>query len=102
VIWPMHLDQFASLNASQQEISRMVFASITTMVSDGLWNLLDSLLSGVWFLGIGLFLLRARKNVVSWITIILSLTCFIDFFGNVMTLKGLAEVGLNIYLILAP
>lgn len=102
VLWPMHLSQFPNLTASQQEISRMVFTTITALVGDGLWNLLDSLLSGIWFLGIGLFLYQSKTKFVGWLTIALSIVCFLDFLGNALTIQVLAEMALNIYLVFAP
>lgn len=102
VLWPTHIDQFSSLSASQQEISRIVFSSITTIVVDGLWNLLDSLLSGIWFLGIGLFLYQSKTKFMAWLTIALSFICLLDFLGNALTIKAIAETALNIYLVFAP
>ncbi|MBK8502872.1 MAG: hypothetical protein IPL46_12015 [Saprospiraceae bacterium] len=101
VIWPMHIDQFASLTGQQQEISRMIFISITNIVVEGLWNLLDSILIAVWFLGIAIFL-RSRYKAIANFTFTLSAVCFLDFLGNALAIKPLAEITVNIYLVLAP
>jgi hypothetical protein len=102
VLWPMHIEQFSSLSASQQEISRIVFSSLTSIVVDGLWNLLDSLLSGIWFLGIGLFLYQSKTKFLGWLTIALSIVCLLDFLGHVLAIQAIAEAALNIYLVFAP
>ncbi len=100
VFWPSLIDNYPALTADQQETARMIFSSVTTIVMEGMWNLLNSFLSGIWFLGIAFFL-KANKSLYI-LTLVLSLSCVADFLGNMLGVESLAEMGLNIYLILLP
>lgn len=102
VFWPAQINEFPSLSITQQEITRKLFSSITAIVVDGLWNLLDTFLSGVWFLGIGIYFKNAQSKIMAWLTLALSVVCFLDFLGNALSIKTLADMALNIYLPFAP
>ena len=101
ILWPMHIDTFSNYSIQQQETSRLIFISFTGMVVEGMWNLLNSFFACVWFLGIGIFL-RSKHKVIALLTIVVSVICFLDFLGNALALKSLAEMALNAYLVLAP
>lgn len=84
----------------QKAFLQSTFASITWAVNDGLWNMLETLFSSVWWLGIGMAM-RSDFKALAWITILLGFSTLADSIGNMLGLKMLAELGLNLYLLLA-
>ncbi len=70
------------------------------MVS-GIWNLLDALVFGVWFIAVGI-LLKQQHAFLGWFTLLTGICSALDFAGNTLGIKDLADAALNLYLILAP
>jgi hypothetical protein len=86
---------------SEQEPIRVVFRAVTYLVYGGLWNLLGSLFSGTWWLLTG-FALLATHRVLGRVTVVLGAFTLLDALGNIAGIAWLAEIGLNVYLIMAP
>lgn len=99
--WPSLLDKYPSASPEQQEIIRQNFETLSLAVVDGLWNLLDALAFGVWFIAIG-FLLIKHHAFLGWFTLFTGLCSALDFTGNIFGMKALADAALNLYLVLAP
>lgn len=99
--WPVLLDEFASATAEQQETIRATFGNLALIVGNGIWNLFDALMFGVWFIAIGMFI-RRDHAMWGWFTITVGLLSALDFTGNALGSKVLADTALNLYLILAP
>lgn len=92
---------YAQASASQREMIEVAFQTVTLLVYGGLWNLLEVILAGVWWVGIGL-LLRGDHPRLGLLSIVLGLSGLLDAAGNILQLPGVAALGLNLYLILAP
>lgn len=99
--WPVLLDKFPSSSPEQQEIIKQSFENLALIVSGGIWNLFDALMFGVWFIAIGVFI-KIENSLWGWFTIIVGFLSALDFSGNALGVKGLAETALNLYLVLAP
>lgn len=99
VMWPTLISNHALSSPDSREIYRANFILVTEFIVKGMWNYLEVLLGGIWWLGYGFFLVENRKLKI--ITIILGAACLIDSIGELFEFSLLAEIGLNIYLILA-
>lgn len=99
--WPALLDKYPSASPEQQEIIRQNFETLALVVVNGIWNLLDALAFGVWFIAIGI-LLKKQHAFLGWFTLLTGICSALDFAGNMLGLKALADAALNLYLILAP
>ncbi|MBP6811146.1 MAG: hypothetical protein KA138_06485 [Saprospiraceae bacterium] len=101
VLWPWYLEAYLGAAPEQQAIIRWLFESFTQVVYGGLWNLLDSFVAGVWFVGIGIFI-RLEHRFLGWLTLVVGVCSLLDFLGGVLQIRAIAETGLNLYLVLAP
>ncbi len=99
-VWPLQMKAYLLAGPEQRALLQSTFESITWAVNDGLWNMLETLLSGVWWVGVGMAV-RGNFKALGWTTIILGLSTFADSIGNMLGWKMLAEIGLNLYLVLA-
>jgi hypothetical protein len=98
VLWPNLIERHAAAPLNLKEIYRADFQLMTEFVAKGMWNYLEVLLGGVWWIGVGVFTIRQRALKV--VTIVLGISCLLDGVGEVFQMPILAEVGLNIYLLL--
>lgn len=102
VVWPLLIQKFQAASSPEaQETIRLSFQLISELVYGGLWNLLGMLVGGIWWLGIGI-LLRREYKALGWVIILLGCCSLLDSIGGMLELKFLSDIGLNIYLILAP
>jgi len=99
--WPVLFDRFSGATPEQQEIIKHSFENLALIVVNGIWNLFDALMFGVWFIAIGFFI-KSKHQVWGWFTIIVGLLSAIDFVANALEINSVAEIALNLYLLLAP
>jgi len=99
--YPPLIRAYGQASAPQQVVLETIFGTITDLVYGGLWNILEVLLAGVWFIGIGL-LLRSERRVFSVVSIILGISALLDSLGFILGVEAVSSLGLNIYLVLAP
>ncbi|QHT69615.1 hypothetical protein GXP67_24685 [Rhodocytophaga rosea] len=100
VVWPHLMKEYLAASSSEQEMISVAFKSITVLVNDGLWNMLEVVVAGVWWVGTGLVLYPAFRHF-GFISILTGICCLLDGLGNILEWKLLAEIGLNGYLFLA-
>ncbi|MBX2947462.1 MAG: hypothetical protein KF725_16660 [Cyclobacteriaceae bacterium] len=98
VVWPDLITQYRLADAVMKEILKADFLLITNVVVKGFWNYLEVLLGGVWWIGVGHFAIRNRALKVT--TLVLGIACLIDGIGELFQISLLAEIGLNVYLLL--
>ena len=65
-----------------------------------MWGILDTLLVGIWFLGIGL-LLRGERRLFSIFSIILGILALLAWLGVILSMEAIALLGV-IYGLFAP
>jgi len=99
--WPALLDKYPTALPEQQEMIKISFENFSLFVVNGIWNLFDAFMFGVWFIAIGVVMKR-EYAVWGWITIVIGLLSTFDFAGNIFGLKAMADTALNLYLVLAP
>ena len=99
--WTAFLVKYPISPPEQQETLKLLFESFSLMVGNGMWNLFDTLVAGVWMTGIGIFIQR-EKSLLGWLTIVLGVISLFDGLGNILELRIVADIAVNLYLILAP
>ena len=99
--YPPLIRAYGQASVSQQAVLETIFSTITDLVYGGLWNILEMLLAGVWFIGIGLLLLDERR-LFSVVSIILGISALLDSFGFILDIDAVSSLGLNTFLVLAP
>jgi hypothetical protein len=98
VIWPAIFEQHLTADEAARSFYRADFSLATDFVVKGLWNHLEVLLGGIWWIGTGRYAIENKALKIT--SIILGFSCLLDGFGEVLGITILAETGLNIYLIL--
>jgi hypothetical protein len=98
VLWPGLIERYAVAPLHMQEVYRADFQLVTEFVAKGMWNYLEVLLGGIWWIGVGVFAIRER--ILKIVTIVLGVSCLLDGIGEAFQLTIVAEIGLNIYLLL--
>jgi len=100
-VHPPLINAYAQASVEQRAVLETVFSAVWNMVYGGMWNLLEVLLAGIWFLGIGL-LLRSERRLFSIFSIILGISALLDSLGMILSVEALALLGVAIYVLLAP
>ncbi len=101
VVWPLLIAQYPTASLPQQATITLLFDTTSELVYGGLWNLLAMLVGGIWWTGVGLQLWHIHK-ALAITTLVVGGCALADTLGGMLQLAVLAEVGLNIYLVLAP
>ena len=100
-VHPPLINAYAQATVEQRYVLETVFRTIWNMVYKGIWSILDELLVGVWFLGIGL-LLRDERRRFSIFSIILGISALLGWLGVILSVEALNLFGGTIYGLLAP
>ena len=99
-VHPPLINAYAQASVEQRPVLETVFSAIWNMVYRGMWGILDTLLVGIWFLGIGL-LLRGERRLFSIFSIILGISALLSSLGVILGIEAIALLG-AIYGLLAP
>ena len=100
-VHPPLIKAYAQASVEQRYVLETVFITMWNMVFGGIWNILEALLAGVWFLGIGL-LLRSERRLFSIFSIILGSSALLDSLGMILGIEAIALLGVSIFVFLAP
>ena len=95
------INAYAQASVEQRYVLETVFITMWNMVFGGIWNILEALLVGVWFLGIGL-LLRDERRIFSIVSMILGASALLDSLGIILGIEALFLLGGSIFVFLAP
>ncbi len=98
---PPLIRAYAEVNAGQQDGIRTVFLAVHDLVLVGLWNILEVLVGGIGWIGMGLLLMQERR-ILGGVTVLLGLAALVDSLGVITNVEALATTGLMIYIFLAP
>jgi Domain of unknown function (DUF4386) len=100
-ISPPLIEGYGHASAQQQQMYEVVFSGFINVVYVGLWNLLESSLSGIWWLGIGL-LLRREQPALGIFTTVLGIFALLDALGRILNIQLIYTVGLAGILLFIP
>lgn len=100
-ISPPLIEGYGHASAQQQQMYEVVFSGFINVVYVGLWNLLESSLSGIWWLGIGLFL-RREQPALGIFTTVLGIFALLDALGRILNIQIIYTVGLAGILLFIP
>ncbi len=98
---PTLIREYATAQPTHQASLQAVFTGYTDGIYRGLWNLLEELLAGIGWLGLGL-VLRAEHRRLGLASIVLGAACLVDSLGTALNVDAVGSSGLTIYLVLAP
>ena len=100
-ISPPLIEGYGQASIQQRQMYEVVFSGFLNAVYVGLWNLLESSLGGIWWLGIGL-LLRREQPALGLFTTALGIFALLDAFGRILNVQIIYTVGLAGVLLLIP
>lgn len=100
-ISPPLIEGYGQASVQQRQMYEVVFSGFLNAVYVGLWNLLESSLSGIWWLGIGL-LLRREQPALGIFTTVLGIFALLDALGRIVNIQIIYTVGLAGVLLLIP
>lgn len=99
-VHPPLINAYAQASVEQRPVLEAVFGAIGNMVYGGMWGILEVLLAGIWFLGIGL-LPRGERRLFSIFSVILGISALLGSLGVILGIEAIALLGV-IYGLLAP
>jgi hypothetical protein len=100
-ISPPLIEGYGHASVQQRQMNEVVFSGFLNLVYVGLWNLLESSLGGIWWLGIGL-LLRGEHPSPGLFTTVLGIFALLDALGRILNVQIMYTVGLAGVLLLIP
>jgi hypothetical protein len=100
-ISPPLIEGYGQASVQQRQMDEVVFSGFLNVVYVGLWNLLESSLGGIWWLGIGLFL-RREQPALGLFTTVLGIFALLDALGRILNIQLIYTVGLAGVLLLIP
>jgi Domain of unknown function (DUF4386) len=100
-ISPPLIEGYGQASGQQRQVYEAVFSGFINAVYVGLWNLLESSLGGIWWLGIGLFL-RREQPALGIFTTALGIFALLDALGRILNIQIIYTVGLAGILLLIP
>ncbi len=95
------LREYATLGAEASAPAKNGFLLVYGVVNDGIWNLLEMGLFGMFCLGVAP-LLKSQSKPLFYLTIVLGVSAVLDSLAHTFEWPLVAEIGLNLYLLLAP
>lgn len=98
---PPLLEQYSGSVEPERAALIAVFNSLSYIVYDGLWNILEQLAGGIGWMILGILFLKTKKTFGIY-TITLASACLLDSLGSLVELHTLATIGQTVYLVLAP
>ena len=100
-ISPPLIEGYGQASVQQRQVYEVVFSGFLNVVYVGLWNLLESSLGGIWWVGIGL-LLRREQPALGLFTTVLGIFALLDALGRILNIQIIYTVGLAGVLLLIP
>lgn len=100
-VGPPLIEGYGQASGQQRQIYEVVFSGFLNAVYAGLWNLLESSLSGIWWLCIGLFL-RREQPALGTFTTVTGIFALLDALGRILNIPVIYTVGLAGMLLLIP
>ena len=99
MVGPMLMQDHAGATGVEQEVIALQFAVLIELVFRAIWQLLDGILLGVWWLGLGL-LLRADRPGLSRLSLTLAAAAAVGVVANLLGLGLVRDVLLGVTFLL--
>ena len=100
-VLPPLIQAYGSASGPVREAVGILAISYANAVYQGLWNPLEMILGGAWWLGSG-FLIRRRRPTLGIITLLVGTAAWLDAFSIIFNLEPLFLVALSAVLLLIP
>jgi hypothetical protein len=100
-VLPPLIESYRSASGATREAAGLVLIAFVNAVYQGLWNPLEMVLGGVWWLGSGAIIQHTRL-ALGITTLILGAAAWLDALGAIFELQPLFLVGLCAVLLLIP
>jgi hypothetical protein len=100
-VWPSLMIDYTQASASQREMLTLVFNKVRSLAEGGFQSLLQDVLAGIWFLGIGL-LIRSERRMLGYFTVVLGFLLLLNGLGVLVEHDVFTLIGLTGNLLLAP
>ncbi|MBU0492646.1 MAG: hypothetical protein KKA73_27280 [Chloroflexi bacterium] len=97
VVMPEQIYAYAQATTADPAVHKAIFLAFKSAIYDGVWDTLNPLLAGVWWIGSG-FLLRHKYRALAWATIVLGVFELL----REVKIGPIALIGLAVYFVLAP
>ncbi|MCB0519176.1 MAG: hypothetical protein H6577_05390 [Lewinellaceae bacterium] len=95
------LQEYLNVEPALQTEAKSNFLLVFHVVNNGIWNLLEMGLFGIFMFGTAP-VLRPKDKLLYYLTILLGISGILDAAGNTFEMPILAETWLNFYLLLTP
>ena len=99
VFGPMLMHDYTEASPTEQVVITAQFTAITEVIMRSIWQFLDGILIGAWWLGIGL-LLRPDRPRLSVLTLVLAAVAVVGAFINLVGLSLVRDLLLGVLFIL--
>jgi hypothetical protein len=99
VFGPMLMHEYIDASPTDRVVITAQFVAMTEVIMRSIWQFLDGILIGVWWLGIGL-LLRPDRPRLSVLTLVLAAAAVVGAFVNLVGLSLVRDVLLGVAFLL--
>jgi Domain of unknown function (DUF4386) len=99
VFGPMLMHDYTEASPTDRVVITAQFTAMTEVIMRSIWQFLDGILIGAWWLGIGL-LLRADRPRLSVLTLVLAAVAAVGAFVNLVGLSLVRDVLLGVLFVL--
>jgi hypothetical protein len=99
VFGPMLMHDYTEASPTDRVVITAQFTAMTEVIMRSIWQFLDGILIGAWWLGVGL-LLRADRPRLSVLTLMLAAVAAVGAFVNLVGLSLVRDVLLGVLFIL--
>ncbi len=101
VVFSAQAADYATATGAVQQMHTIVFEAFGDAIQRAVWGILDPILAGVWWTGVGL-LLRKHRPVLGWYTVLLGGINLVGGFCAAIGVEAVASICLNLYFLMAP
>lgn len=98
VTYPQALQAYPAATPAMQQMIKLDFELLNSMVYGGMWNMLEVLFASVWWFLPGRLLINAGQTSIGILALIISCFSLLDGISGMLKNEALHEVALNVYL----
>lgn len=101
VVYPYAINTYAAAIPEMQLLVKTNFELVNTMIYGGLWNLLEVIFAGTWWILTGLLLYNTGRKAIGIVSVISGVFPVLDALSGMTESSSLHELSLNGYLYFA-